>query len=182
MQNQLHSWATMHMVCPIPTTQHLHCDRASPNSGNGNMAAYLHFLEEEVSIELEPVMFAEFLEANHEDMIMKLHPVAFAGNADVLADSIRAQHGSQLPNTTLPADKAALALVLQPQKHSHADCSSDRTPEKQRQRPRQESTASLMETPPPRTLVKFPSQRPSRQSGIARALSFWNAQMADTVA
>ena len=83
--------------------------------------------------------------------------------------------------TALPAGKAALALMLQPQKHSHDDASTDRTPEKQRQRPRQESTASLMETPPPRTLVKFPSQRPARQSGIARALSFWNAQTADTV-
>ena len=94
-----------------------------------------------------------------------------------MEESIRAHYGSHSAGTT-PADKAALAAVLRPQ----GDVEGDRTPKKQRQRPRQESSASLMDTPPPRTLVKFPSQRPaSRQSGIARALSFWSPQQPDVL-
>ena len=75
-----------------------------------------------------------------------------------------------------PADKVALAAVLRPQTTAQEDVQGDRTPEKLPQRRRQDSNASLMDTPEPRTLVKFPSQGASRQSGIARALSFWSPQ------
>ena len=76
-----------------------------------------------------------------------------------------------------PAHKAALAAVLRPHLTAQQEYTQgDRTPEKLPQRRRQDSNASLMDTPEPRTLVKFPSQRASRQSGIARALSFWSPQ------
>ena len=74
------------------------------------------------------------------------------------------------------SDKAALAAVLRPQPTASEDIEGDKTPTKQRQRQRQESSTSLMDTPEPRTLVKFPSQRGSRQNGVARALSFWSPQ------
>ena len=92
-----------------------------------------------------------------------------------LDDSIRAHHGSVSGNAA-PADKAALAAVLRPQSLANRDVEDETTPVKLPQRQRQDSSASLMDTPEPRTLVKFPSQRASRQSSIARALSFWSPQ------
>ena len=98
---------------------------------------------------------------------------AEAGQA--LDDSIGAHHGSMSPDV-VPADKAALAKALRPQRNVSEDIQGDKTPEKLPQWQRQDSNASLMDTPEPRPLVKFPSQRAGRQSGTARALSFWSPQ------
>lgn len=100
-----------------------------------------------------------------------------AGAGQPQDDSIRAHHGATgVSAEATPAGKAALAAVLRPQTTAQQGMQGDKTPEKLPQRRRQDSNASLMDTPEPRTLVKFPSQRASRQSGIARALSFWSPQ------
>jgi hypothetical protein len=113
----------------------------------------------------------------YQEYLSEFGTCCVAGYAAPVEESILAHYDSHSASTT-PAEKAALAAVLRPQD----DVEGDWTPKKQRQRPRQESCASLMDTPPPRTLVKFPSQRPaSRQSGIAQALSFWSPQQPDVL-